>query len=110
MNRAVDRIEMHQRQLAWRIRSLLYMGIDRLIGQRLYKIALPVPLQPLWKEWVKKALHGRKGHSTHPIENWLRNSVEERCHGFCALLNWPLCSGPSCKDDRCNAGGPITGC
>jgi hypothetical protein len=66
-----DRLEVHERPLTRRLRGLRDIRVDRLVRQRLDKVALSTPLGALWKERVKQRLHRGKGHRTHPVGDGL---------------------------------------
>ena len=71
MDRAIDRIEMHAGGFARHLRSLLDMGVDRSVGQRLHEVALPVPLQAFRIEPVEHALQRRVGDRACKIDDRL---------------------------------------
>src|SRR3954468_24247238 len=77
-DRAVDRVQVQERQRARRSGRLRDMRIDCLVWQRLDEVALPVPLQPLWEERIEERVHGWKGNRSHPIEDWGRQRLEQR--------------------------------
>ena len=62
MARAVDRVEVHRRLDARHPRAVLDVGRDRVVGELLDEVRLPVVLQARREQLVERAVQRRVGH------------------------------------------------
>ena len=85
MDCTIDRIKMHEGQLARRFGRVLKMRINGRVRQLLDKVAAPIPLHALGIEPVEHALHSWVGHRAHPIEQRLRKLSYQGRQGFLAV-------------------------
>jgi hypothetical protein len=83
---AIDRVEVHQRELTWSLGRKLQVLVYGLVRKLFYKVTFPIPLQARGQQWVEQALYGRERHGPDPVKDWGRKLLANWLNYFFRVL------------------------